>query len=107
MAASAASTVLVSNADSTTAAIRLSLSGKTRKIVPSAMPAASAICRVVTDGAVHEQQRQRGGDDLGAAFGGRQGGGPLGGDHGVQYMSESSLTRIRSDLRLGRGGCAA
>ena len=48
MAATASSTDLVSNAASTTAAIRLSLSGKTRKIVPSAMPAASAICRVVT-----------------------------------------------------------
>ena len=38
----------VSNAASTTASIRRSLSGKTRKIVPSAMPAASAIWRVVT-----------------------------------------------------------
>ena len=37
-----------SKAASTTASIRASLSGKTRKIVPSAMPAASAIWRVVT-----------------------------------------------------------
>ena len=40
--------MVVSSAASTTAAISDSLSGKTRKIVPSAMPAASAIWRVVS-----------------------------------------------------------
>ena len=47
MASNCASTVVVSSAASTTAAISDSLSGKTRKIVPSAIPAASAIWRVV------------------------------------------------------------
>ena len=37
-----------STACSITAAITASLSSKTRKMVPSAIPAASAICRVVT-----------------------------------------------------------
>ena len=37
---------------------RSSLESKTRKIVPSATPAASAICLVVTVAAVLEQQRQ-------------------------------------------------
>jgi hypothetical protein len=47
MAASAASVGAVSKAASTAASINDSLSGKTRKMVPSAMPAASAIWRVV------------------------------------------------------------
>ena len=38
----------MSNASSTTASISASLVAKTRKIVPSAMPAASAIWRVLT-----------------------------------------------------------
>ncbi len=48
------------------------LSGKTRKIVPSAMPAASAICRVVTSLAVLEQQRHDDVDDRVASFVGGQ-----------------------------------
>ena len=56
MPRSAASAGAGSKAASTAASIRDSLSGKTRKMVPSAMPAASAICRVVTADAVVEQQ---------------------------------------------------
>ncbi len=48
MAANCASTIVVSSAASTTAAMSDSLSGKTRKMVPSAIPAASAIWRVVS-----------------------------------------------------------
>ncbi len=48
MASSGRRSTALSNADSTTASIRDSLSGKTRKMVPSAIPAASAIWRVVT-----------------------------------------------------------
>ena len=47
IARSSASTGAGSNACSTAASISVSLSTKTRKIVPSATPAASAICRVV------------------------------------------------------------
>ena len=38
----------MSKASATTVSISSSLVAKTRKIVPSAMPAASAICRVLT-----------------------------------------------------------
>ena len=45
------------------------LSGKTRKIVPSAMPAASAICRVVTSSTVLASSSGTGRvDDGGAAL---------------------------------------
>ena len=75
-AASAAATGAGSSAVSRAAWISASLSGKTRKIVPSATPAASAISRVVTFGAVRGEQRQRGGHDGGAALGRREGGRP-------------------------------
>ena len=48
MAASSSQVCCTSNASSRTASISASLVGKTRKIVPSATPAASAICRVLT-----------------------------------------------------------
>ena len=52
-----------------------SLSGKTRKIVPSAMPAASAISRVVTPVPCSQHQRQRRPHDRRPPLGGRQRGG--------------------------------
>ena len=60
-------------ASSAAASIRLRLSGKTRKIVPSAMPAAWAISRVVTSLPALDQQRQQRRDDRLAAVVGRQG----------------------------------
>ena len=83
-----------------TAVITASLSAKTRKMVPSAMPDASAIWRVVTISRVLEQQREGGVDDRGAPLVGRQGAGPLALDHlhhpGRGYLSERSLTQVGS-----------
>ena len=53
---------------STAARIRLSLSPKARKIVPSATPAASAICREVTSAPRSSSKRDHRVDDHGAAF---------------------------------------
>ena len=53
MSAISASAGAGSNARSVTALISASLPSKTRKIVPSATSAASAICRVVTPGPCH------------------------------------------------------
>ncbi len=71
MTANSRSVGVWSNASATTAWITDSLSGKTRKIVPSAMSAASAICRVVTAAPCRMNERPRGGDDRRAALVGR------------------------------------
>ena len=54
-------------ASSAAASIRLRLSGKTRKIVPSAIPAASAISRVLTSPPFSTMQRHQRRDDRLAA----------------------------------------
>ena len=55
---------------SATAANSARLSSKARKTVPSAMPAASAICRVVGRGGVLQQRGDRLDDGLAAVLGG-------------------------------------
>src|SRR6476659_8374662 len=95
MASSAASTALVSRAASTTAAMSVSLSGKTRKIVPSAMPAASAIWRVVSAA----PWARRSGSVASTMRALRSAGGADGGHGPERYMSEHSLsTSKRPDV---------
>ena len=62
-------------ASSAAASIRLFLSGKTRKIVPSAMPAASAISRVRDVAALLGEERHEHVEDRLAAVVGGHGGG--------------------------------
>ena len=63
MARRAASVGAGSSAASITASSRVVLSSKTRKMVPSAMPAAWAISRVVSAGPLLQEEREGGGDD--------------------------------------------
>ena len=58
MASSAASRLVVSSAASTTAATRDSLSGKTRKMVPSAMPARE-VDRVALEVGIRDEVAER------------------------------------------------